>query len=75
MATQDNYTLVLWLRPEGLALIDHNHAAFDHHFGFQPIPIAFQRIAVQKNEVGELAVSHGADVLAQVERLRRAKGI
>src|SRR5437667_5168193 len=45
----------VWWSTGRLAFIDDNHAGLEHQFGFQHVPIAFQRIAVQKNNVGEFA--------------------
>jgi|SoiMethySBSTD1v2_1073268.scaffolds.fasta_scaffold199291_2 hypothetical protein len=43
-----NVDFTLWL-----ALIDHHHATFDHDFRLKPVPVAFQRIAVKQDDVGE----------------------
>src|SRR5688572_13556616 len=38
-----------------LASVDDDHAPLDHHPGFQPVPIPFERIAVEQDDVGQLA--------------------
>src|SRR5215831_7163601 len=43
------------LSKRALSFIDYNHSAFDYDFRLQPIPIALQRIAVDQNDIGQLA--------------------
>src|SRR5438094_3711984 len=50
-----------------LTLIDYDHAALHHDLGFQPIPITLQRVAIQKNHVGQLACFQCADLIAHLD--------
>jgi hypothetical protein len=50
-----------------LALV-HNHFAFlDHHRGLQPFPVTNERVAIDKNDVGQLARCEFAELVAHLD--------
>jgi hypothetical protein len=40
------------------SLVDNDHTTFDNDFGSQHVPVTFERITVEKDDVGEFAGSN-----------------
>ena len=49
------------------ALVDDDPAALDHHLGFQPVPVAFQRVTVQEDDVGKFPGGEFAERVAHLD--------
>jgi hypothetical protein len=50
-----------------LALVDDDYTALQDDFGFQHVPVAFQRIAVEKDEIGQFARLQGSELIAHLD--------
>ena len=50
-----------------LTFVDDDRAAFQSHFGFQHVPITFQWIAIQQNEVGQFARLQRSELIAHLD--------
>src|SRR5690348_9934188 len=58
---------VILRRGWGFALIGYDYSTFDHESGIQQIPVAVQRIAIDDDDVGELAHFECPELIAHLD--------